>query len=53
MTSRSQIMDVSVIASLKRRYHTLQYNRVLDSIDGDTNIDNIDQLTAMRYVQSV
>lgn len=52
-TSRLQPMDAGIIASLKRRYRTLQYNRVLDALDSDDDIYKIDQLTAMRYVQSV
>lgn len=55
-TSRLQPMDAGIIASLKRRYRTLQYNRVLDALDVpgvENNLYKIDQLTAMRYVQSV
>lgn len=52
MTSRLQPMDAGIIASLKRRYRVLQYNRVLDALDSDDNVYNIDQLTAMRYMQS-
>lgn len=55
-TSRLQPMDAGIIASLKRRYCTLQYNRVLDALDVpgvENNLYKIDQLTAMRNIQSV
>lgn len=46
-------MDAGVISSLKRRYRTLKYNRVLDAMDSEDDICSIEQLTAMRYVHSV
>lgn len=45
-------MNAGIISSLKRSYLNLKYKRVLDSIDGEDNIYNIDQLTEMSYVQS-
>lgn len=52
-TSCLQPLDAGIMSSLKRRYCTLEDNRVLDAIDSDDEIYNIDQLTAMRYVHSV
>lgn len=48
-TSRLQPTNAGIIACLKRRYHTLQFNSALDFIDeGSDNIYKIDQLTAMQ-----
>lgn len=53
-TARLQPMDAGIIACLKRRYRTVQYNRALDALDDNPeNIYKIDQLTAMKYIKSV
>lgn len=46
-------MDPDIICSLKCRYRTLQYNRVLYALDSEANVYKVDELTAMRYVESV
>lgn len=53
-TSKLQPMDAGIIASLKRRYCTIQYNRVLyEDATAGGDIYAIDQLTAMRYLAAV
>lgn len=53
ITSRLQPIDSRIIASLKQRYRTVLYNRILDKIESEDNVYKIDQLTAMRYMRSV
>ncbi|PXF48371.1 Tigger transposable element-derived protein 6 [Gracilariopsis chorda] len=53
-TSKLQPMDAGIIACLKPRYRSVQYNRALGCLeDGAENICKIDQLTAMKYLCSV
>ena len=53
-TSKLQPMDAGIIASLKRRYRTVQYNQALDFLEeGNANIYHIDQLTAVKCLKAV
>ena len=49
-TSKIQPMDAGIIAAFKRRYRRYQLQDALDRDEqGDTDIYNVDQLTAMRW----
>lgn len=53
-TSKLQPIDAGIICCLKRRYHTMQYNRALDDVDEiNDNKYKIDQLTAMKYLKKL
>lgn len=50
--SRLNSMDVGKISSFKSRFRTVQYSCSFDSLDdGVSNVYNIYQLTAMKYIK--
>lgn len=53
-TSRLQPLDAGIIAALKVRYRSQQYEHALDRMDVNLkDIYKVDQLTAMRWVKDI